>query len=501
MRSPYWANRLATFILLAAAAIELSGCITGTSLVTGRKRAYGYTWQQEIELGSQVDGQIIGEYGLYEDAELAQYVDSLGQYLLRFSQARSANSPEEVRNTPFTFRVLDSPVVNAFALPGGYIYVTRGLMAHLENEAQLAVVIGHEIGHVVGRHASIRAANQQFGQALLLGGAVGGEVLLGGGAGSAILEGGSMVAQLAFLSYGRDDERESDELGVEYAIQAGYDAHTAAEFFRTLKRLSGDSGNGIPSFLSTHPDPGEREATIHRRAAEWALTHPPGKEGRDEFLAQVDGIVAGENPRQGFTRDGVFYHPDLAFRFPVPAGHTVANGSSQVQIIAEDQASGIIFSIEEGVNTARAAAERFTATEGLTVVQSGLGSAYGLPAQYVVADVEQNDGILRVRSHYVQYQGLVYNFLGLAPQSAYAGREAGFIRTMQGFAPLRDPAILGAQPSRITVSPLASPSVFRTLVPASGVAGFSASELAILNQISLEDQLPAGRLVKLIQGN
>ncbi|MBO6574614.1 MAG: M48 family metalloprotease [Rhodothermales bacterium] len=494
-------RRLTVMLLLVAGAIELTGCVTtDRSLITGRKRAYAYSWAEEVKLGQEADQSIIAQYGLYDDPDLTHYVDSLGQVLLRFSEARAPGAPQEVRATPFTFRVLDSPVVNAFALPGGFVYVTRGLMAHLENEAQLAVVLGHEIGHVVGRHASIRAVNQTFGQALVLGGAIGGQVLLGGDAANTILQGGSTVAQLAFLSHGRDAERESDRLGVEYAIQAGYNAEESAEFFNSLKRLSGDSGSSIPSFLSTHPDPGEREQTIYELAAEWAKTHPVGKDGRDALLARVDDIVAGEDPRQGFVEANTFFHPGLAFQFPIPQGYQTINQPSQVVLIAEDERSAIRFYLESGVSTPREAAERFAAQDGLQVVQSGLGSSYGLPAQFVIVDApDQNGNVTRARAHFVQYNGQIYGFLGFAAQADYAAREQGFVQAMQGFAPLRDPARLAVEPLRVDVRQVSQRTTFAGLVPSGGVNQFSADELAILNQLQLDTVLEVGSRVKLVR--
>ncbi|MDX1740539.1 MAG: M48 family metalloprotease, partial [Rhodothermales bacterium] len=218
--------------------------------ITGNKRAYGYTWEQEKQIGAEADPQIIAQYGMYSDEELSAYVDRIGQKIVEQSHLRRPDTPPEFAGLEFHFRVLDSPVVNAFALPGGYIYLTRGLLAHLKNEAQLAVVLGHEIGHVAGRHASKRALQTQLGQLGLIGGAIVGQELLGL-PGQDILSAGSSIAQLLFLRYGRDDERESDELGVEYAALAGYKAEEAAGFFVTLRRLGEQSGHSIPSFMST----------------------------------------------------------------------------------------------------------------------------------------------------------------------------------------------------------------------------------------------------------
>ncbi|MBT6768476.1 MAG: M48 family metalloprotease, partial [Opitutales bacterium] len=144
---------LGSICLLGLLAI-LSGCVTEPSALTGESRSYGYTWQQELELGRTSDADLIQQMGLYPDVALARYVTSIGESVLAQSSLRRVGTPEIYRNLEFKFRVMDSPVVNAFALPGGYVYVTRGLLAHLSNEAQLAVVLGHEITHVAARHAS-----------------------------------------------------------------------------------------------------------------------------------------------------------------------------------------------------------------------------------------------------------------------------------------------------------------------------------------------------------
>ena len=225
------------FVLIIVITLLVSGCVSfQTSPVSGNKRVYGYSWQEELRLGREADSEIIAQYGLYDNPELAAYIDSLGQLLVGVSHFNRETTPTEYQDTPFTFRVLNSPVVNAFALPGGYVYVTRGLLAHMDNEAQLMLVLGHEIAHVAARHASQRAAEQQFGQLAIIGGAVIGESL--GYDGGQILEMSGTTAQLLFLRYGRDDERESDKLGVEYAAMQGYVAAEGGKFFTTLKRIS-----------------------------------------------------------------------------------------------------------------------------------------------------------------------------------------------------------------------------------------------------------------------
>ena len=214
----------------------MAGCVSfEESLVSGRKRAYGYTWPQEVQIGQEADQQIVAQYGLYDDPELAAYVDRLGQELLEVSHMRREDTPAEMRNTPFTFRVLDSPVVNAFALPGGYIYITRGILAHLDNEAQLAVVLGHEIGHVTAGHSSLRQERSTIAQGALLGALILGKVL---GAGDDVLRSGAQLGQAVaggyLANYSREDELAADNLGIRYLARAGYDPYAQADFLESM---------------------------------------------------------------------------------------------------------------------------------------------------------------------------------------------------------------------------------------------------------------------------
>ena len=304
------------------------------SLINGQKKSFGYSWQQEMKLGAESDKQITEERGLYDNPALQEYVAAVGQRVLAGSQFNDPNAPAIYRNTPFTFRVIDSPVVNAFALPGGYVYVTRGLLAHVQNEAQLAVVLGHEIGHVAARHSSQQARRSQWGQLGVIAGAVLGQKVLGDkmpNIGESILQGGGQAAQLFLLRYSREAEFESDNLGVGYASRMGYAAGESARFFQSLQRLSATEGKSLPTWQSTHPDPGDRAQRVQQLAA----GHPTADNvGEGEYLKHIDGIVVGDNPREGFARNGVFYHPELHFQLPVAAGWKLDNQKAAV-VMAE----------------------------------------------------------------------------------------------------------------------------------------------------------------------
>ena len=492
--------RLVLPLLLLVAATG-SGCVTtGTSPVSGNTRAYAYSWEQEVKMGKEADQQIQQQYGIVEDKALQQYVDEVAQKVLAESHMRRPDTPARFRNTVFTFRVLDSPIINAFALPGGYVYVTRGLLAHLNNEAQLAVVLGHEIGHVAGRHASKQAAKQQIMQGVLIGGAVAGQAAFGGDVGENVLGLGGQAAQLLSLSYSRDNERESDQLGVEYAIKAGYDAAEGSAFFTSLKRKSKQSGRSLPTWQSTHPDPGRREDTVQELARDWdqKVEGPQTARNQEAYYAAIEGIVLGDNPRQGFTESGVFYHPDLAFKFHTPAGWQIQNETSQVALIQPDQEAYIVFRISTAA-TPEAAATEFAGQQGLTVVERGARSVNGREARRVLAEGQTQQGqTLRALAYFIEYDDRVYQFQGLTTAARYGTYQSAFERTMTGFDELRDQSKLNVQPTRLTIRPAPRSAPFRTFVDKSALPeGISDDDLAIINQLELDTSVEQGRSLKL----
>lgn len=478
-----------------------SGCVTtGTNPISGNTRAYGYSWEEEVKLGTEADQQIQQQYGVYDNEELSDYVDEVGQEVLAESHMRRPDTPEEFRNTEFHFRVLDSPVINAFALPGGYCYVTRGLLAHLNNEAQLAVVLGHEIGHVAGRHASKQAAKQQIMQGVLIGGAVAGQVAFGGNMAENVLGIGGTAGQLLSLSYSRDNERESDRLGVEYAVKAGYDAAEGSEFFTSLKRMSEQSGQDIPTWQSTHPDPGQREDTIVELAQNWTQKVSVSATARNQetYYQQIEGVVLGKNPRQGFTENEVFYHPDLRFRFPVPGGWELHNQTSQVVMVQPDQEAYVVFRISQA-ETPEAAADQFAGQEGLTVVERRQDGVNGRSARQVVGEGTTQEGqTIRVLAYFISYDGRVYQFQGMTPADRYSTHRPSMEHPMTGFDDLQDQTKLDVEPVRLDIRPASRSAAFRTFVNEGALPDdLSPAGLAIINQVELEETVETGRPLKL----
>ncbi len=484
--------------LLIAAIILNAACVSlQVSPVSGNKRVYGYSWEQEKQIGKEADSEIIAQYGLYDDEELAEYVNQLGQELLEVSHFNREDTPSEYRGTEFTFRVLNSPVVNAFALPGGYVYVTRGLLGHLDNEAQLMVVLGHEIGHVAARHASQRAAEQQFGQLAIIGGAVLGQSF--GLDGGSILQLSSQTAQLLFLSYSRDDERESDRLGVEYSAMEGYEAAEGGEFFTSLKRISEKAGYNIPSHLSSHPDPGEREENIPRLAAEWEEKgYEQSIVNKEKFLEMIDGLMYGENPREGFEKDGVFYHPDLAFRFSVPNGFEVYNQPTAVILVNEAQDAIVQFSISSGSETPESAVKAFLDQEGITTVEQEVMNVNGYPGYNAEATAQTEDGTsLTIDLTAVDYDGNIYQFLSYTTTSQFTEYEDKFKSVANGFQELNDPDILNVQPVKLDLVRAERTAVFSELLPSVLPMNIEPLDVAIINQVQLDDIIQRGTVLKI----
>lgn len=477
----------------------VSGCSIQKNPVSGTTRAFGYSWQQEIELGRESDPEIVAQFGLYDDEELASYVEEIGEGVLAESHLRRPDADEQFRQTEFTFRLLDSPVINAFALPGGYVYFTRGILAHLSNEAQFAVVMGHEIGHVAARHASQRALRQTIGQVAVVGGAVLGQEVLGL-PGESLMNLSSTAAEFLFLSYSRDNERESDRLGVEYSARVGYDASEGSALFTTLKRISEAHGQSVPNFVSTHPDPGEREETIPRLAEEWReMGYEQRERSTERYMQMIDGLVFGENPRHGFARDGQFYHPDMEFLFPYPSGWEVMNQPSQVVLLSPEQQAVTIFSMDSEAADPQASVHRAVSNERIEVQRQGSALSSGEWEAYeALADATLEDGTpVRLHIYSVAFDGQVYRFLSYTDLEQFDHFEEDFVHVTSSFDRLTDPDILGVEPVRLEVFRADRSGTLESFLPESLPMDIELMDIAIINQMELDTRVEPGDWLKI----
>ena len=453
--------------------------------VTGKRELMLMSSADELAMGQQTNPQILQTYGKYEDADLARYVSALGKRLGALS-----HQP----NLAYTIQVLDSPVVNAFAVPGGYVYLTRGILAYLNDEAELAGVIAHEIGHIAARHSAQQQSKAQFAQ-------------LGLGLGSVVSKTFRKYAGIAqagvgllFLSFSRSNEREADALGVEYSAKGGYDSNHMANLFVSLERLNpGESQGGLPGWFSTHPNPENRIAAIQRDTQVWRekIQQTRFAVNRDQYLQQIDGIVFGEDPRQGYVEGHIFYHPELRFQFPVPAGWKVNNTASQVQMFNQDQNAVILFSAAPDKSPSAAAAA-FIKESKAVVAKSESIKVNGMPAHRIISDITTEQGVIRVMSYFIQKGQTVFAFLGYTEQARFDGYSSVFDQTMGRFNNLTDSGKINVKADRLAVKRTAAQGSLRQAFQKFGVPEKQWEALAIVNGMKLDDAVPGNTILKFV---
>ena len=471
------------FLFLLVGLLALAAACT-KDYVTGKRTFSLVSESQEISMGAEADPQIVAEYGLYDDDGLADFIEDLGQRIARVSHRPQLD---------YTFRVLDSPVVNAFALPGGYCYVTRGILAHFNSEDELAGVMGHEVGHVVARHSAESMSRQQLAG-------------LGLGLGAIVSETFAQYVELAgtgvgllFLSFGRDQESESDRLGVEYSTKLGYDANRMADFFGTLAALSGDARESIPSFMSTHPDPGDREVKVAQLTSEWQqeVNYQPLNKDPDDYLRMIDGLVYGDDPRQGFVEGDAFYHPQMKFQFPIPAGWDVLNTPSTVRL-ADSERSVMVLLRLGAESTAAAEADAFVAESGVTVLGREAITVNGFPAQAVQSSAISQEQELGILSYFIEKDGAVFVFHGYTLAVQYDAHVASLRLVMGGFQAVEDTRILDKKPRRVRIKPAPQDGDMASVLTALGADASEHKELAILNGRDLSERVGKGTLIKVV---
>jgi predicted Zn-dependent protease len=480
-----------TFCRIHVSALSsiLLGCLLAAACAinpaTGKRQLVLISEQQELAIGRENDKAVSAEMGLYDDAGLQAYVQDLG--------ARLASRSERP-DLDWTFRVVDDPVVNAFALPGGYIYVTRGILAHMNNEAELASVIGHEIGHVTARHGVSQMSKAQLAQLGLGVGAIfapektqqfGGLVSTGLG--------------LAFLKFGRDDERQADDLGLRYMVVGGYDPQPMVDMFDMLDQVSSASGGGsVPAWMSTHPAPENRGARTRSRIAALNRDFSDWTVDREEFLARIDGVSFGEDPRQGYFKENAFFHPDMRFRMVFPKGWKLQNMRQAVVGVSEEQDAAIQLTLAGGDNPESALRE-FIAQSGMRSTGPSMGSISGLRTAGDGFVATSDDGNLQGRVGFIEYEGQVFRLLGYCPEYRWSAYESSIRGALASFDRLTDRRALDVQPRQLKVVRVDRAMTLAELASRHG-ASVPVETLALINRIDAGTRLEPGRSYKLITG-
>lgn len=468
------------------AAALLTACATNP--VTGKREFSLMSEAQEIQLGQEMDVQVRKEMGLYADPDLQRYVETVGLRL-----ARASERP----NLPWHFAVVDEPAINAFALPGGYIYLTRGILPFLHDEAELAGVLGHEIGHVTARHSA-----QQYTKATTAG--LGVTLLSIFVPEARPLQNITETALgVLFLKHGRDDEVEADRLGVQYTAKTGWNPQGVAGMLNTLARLDEASGSrkGVPNWLSTHPAPADRVEKVHAFIRQAAV--PVGTSGTTDeaaFLRQVDGIMFGDSPSEGIVRGNAFLHRDLRLGLNFPKGWEIQNSKTQVLAKAPDRDNFMLLQlVQNAQGSVETIARGGMANAGFQQLDGGRADINGLDA-YVgtyQGAVEGLGNVVTVAAHIVHDRN-VYVFAGLAPPNQFRGVQQQFVSSIRSFRSLSAAEAENIRPNRVAVYTVRSGDTWTSIAARSGDGAIKPSTLAIMNNYTPNQPPRPGDRIKIV---
>jgi len=483
-------QRPAALLLLAA----LLACARNP--VTGRPEIALRSSAREAELGAEAARQVEESIGLVEDPALAGYVAALGGRLAQ-------RSPR--RDVAYRFFVADMAEPNAFALPGGYVFVSWGLLAIVSSEDELANVLAHEVVHVAARHAvqrETRALPVGILSALgtLAGGVVGGEALARAIGAIPQIAGGLLLA-----SYSRDQEREADRVGQELAAQAGWDPAAMATFLETMQAAlaleqaggAGAAAGARPGFFDSHPSTPERARSALQRAAGLERgPEPPLAPTRAAFLERLEGMRIGPDPAQGIFRDELYLHPDLDFALRFPPGWRTYNARDAVAAAAPEGDALVVLRVQGRGDDPRAAAVAFAREHGLTLTEPEPFSVDGLPAVRALAGVQGRRGAFVADFSFVAHAGLVFRITGAAPLSLYESRARSLAGTARSFRRLSETERASFTTLRLRVARAGAGETLAALA-ARTASAWPAARLAFANGLDPGRPLAAGEPVKI----
>jgi predicted Zn-dependent protease len=408
-----------------------------TNPATGRRQLILMSEAEEVQLGRQSDTEVRRTMGVYQDATLQRYVERVGRQL-----AQTSKRP----NLPWTFTVVDESAVNAFALPGGYIYLTRGILPFLRDESEMAAVLGHEIGHVDARHSAEAASNQTF--------AGGGLAVLG------ILvpetqpfaEAASVSLGLLFLKHSRSAELEADQLGVRYATENRWAPQGMPGLLSTLARLDEAAGSrrGVPNWMATHPPAADRVTRIQEAVKVASANRAATVTNSAEFENRLSGLVYGDSREDGFIRGSEFLHPVLRFALRFPEGWEIVNSAEQfVATRGENSNAGMVLEVAPAGGSPEQTARTVIGKAGFQEVRGERRQLNGLDAYIGYYEGVSGNQRVQMQAAVIRSGNQSYLVAGLAPSGEYGSVSAAFSRAIQSFRPLSAAEADRLQPDRI----------------------------------------------------
>jgi predicted Zn-dependent protease len=469
-----------------AAIVVTMAAACATNPATGQRQFSLMSEDKEIQIGRDQDAEVRKEMGAYADRELQEYINDVGQQL-----AQSSERP----SLPWHFTVVDVPAINAFALPGGYIYVTRGILPFLQDEAELAGVMGHEIGHVTARHAA-----QQYSRST--------------GAGLGLLLGSLFVPQarpfaelgqsglgLMFLKYGRDDEAQADGLGVKYAARAGWDPSGVPHMLTTLARIEETSDSkGIPNWLQTHPQSEDRVQRVQAAVREAEAGSTRFSTNRDAYLKRLDGLVYGDDPKHGVVHGSRFQHPTLRLSVDFPDGWDITNG--QAQVTAREPGGSALVIMQpvprpvgrtiEDVAVRSMEGAGFRALSGARTTINTLDAYVGRYQGSI-----KSMGRVTIRAAHIEYDRAVYLVAGVATEQAFDRVDPLLDKSVSSFRRLTPAEAEGVGPNRVGFYTARQGDTWQGMAERNGSL-VKPSTLAIMNGHAVDDQPRPGERVKVV---
>ncbi|WP_412778119.1 M48 family metalloprotease [Thalassospira lucentensis] len=482
-------RHMAALFAAATLTVGLAGC--STNRATGEDSFTAFmSPDEERKIGAQEHPKMVKEFGgKYDEKDLPAYVTKIGEKLVAVSE-----TPDE----KFTFTVLDSPVINAFALPGGYVYITRGLTALASNEAELAGVLAHEIGHVVARHSAQRYSRGMITQ-ILAGGL---SVAIGNGAGEIIGTG----ANAYLKSFSREHELEADMLGVRYITRAGYDPDAMATFLEKLRAhsrlqavLAGRSPDDVDQFdfMATHPRTLDRIQQAHAQANVTPIANP--ELGTVRYMTAIDGILYGDGPDQGYIHGPEFVHVPLNFRFEVPDDFSMINQPTAV-VARDKQGAQIVF---EGAPQARDMRLdnylKSAFSKQITLQNIEMLDINGQEAATGSADVSLSSGAARLRVVVIRHEDSTYQFLFIMPLDKADSYNVALRRTTYSFRPLTTQEQQVNTPLRIKVRAANPEYTLQTFIDDMQVDREPAATFATINGLAAGEAPAPNALVKVVR--
>jgi predicted Zn-dependent protease len=479
-----------SIVTWGAASLAVAGCVGAVAQVPS---ASSPITPAEAQMGAKYHPQFLAEFGGAMSGPQAAYVEQVGKNIA--VQSGLGNARES-----FTVSLLNSSVNNAFAVPGGYIYTTRQLVGLMNSEAELAGVLGHEVGHVAARHSQRRQQAAQTNSILGVLGAIGSSILLGDSQiGSTLSRTFLEGSQLLTLRFSRKQELEADNLGIQYLARAGYDRRAMGTVLASLAAqnnldasLQGRNAS-VPAWASTHPDPASRVQNALAKAGAAG-----GVSNRDTFLTRIDGMLYGDDPAQGVIEGSTFIHPELRLAFTAPQGFYMVNGTTAVSIQGQGGQAQMTLAAYNG-NLETYVRQQFAALGGqnqaLAPEQLQRTTVNGLPAVYGTARV--NNGGSQVDLVVFAYEfarDRAYHFTAIAP----AGRAATFNPMFQSMRRITASEASGVVPRKLQVVTVARGDTIAGLARRMAYTDAQEQRFRVLNGLGNSDQLTPGQKVKLV---